>query len=72
MAAQEVGNPNLQGQNLGGGVSQPTFGALGKRKLQQAFFANNPTGVITASMGPCALNSSRPAQFAGISAVAHL
>lgn len=52
-AAQAVSNPNLQGQNIGsntfaggngGSVSQGTFGALGKRKLQQAFFNNNPTG----------------------------
>ncbi|CAL8470358.1 g9900 [Coccomyxa elongata] len=56
MAAQAVSNPNLQGQNIGtytfqggngGGVSQSTFGALGKRKLQQAFSNNNPTGAST-------------------------
>ncbi|EIE26110.1 hypothetical protein COCSUDRAFT_61106 [Coccomyxa subellipsoidea C-169] len=55
-AAQAVSNPNLQGQNIGsntfaggngGSVSQGTFGALGKRKLQQAFFNNNPTGATT-------------------------
>ncbi|BDA44395.1 hypothetical protein COCOBI_05-5790 [Coccomyxa sp. Obi] len=55
-AAQAVGNPNLQGQNIGtntfqggtgGGVSQTTFGAVGKRKLQQAFVQSNPTGMST-------------------------
>jgi len=53
-AAQAVSNPNLQGQNIGtntfgggngGSVSQSTFGALGKRKLQQAFSINNPSGL---------------------------
>ncbi len=59
MAAQAVSNPNLQGQNIGtntfqggngGGLSQPTFGALGKRKLQQAFSDNNPTGVSPSAL----------------------
>ncbi|KAK9915824.1 hypothetical protein WJX75_004569 [Coccomyxa subellipsoidea] len=39
-AAQALTNPNLQ-------TSQPSFGALGKRKLQQAFFNNNPSGLST-------------------------
>lgn len=50
-AAQALTNPNLQ-------TSQPSFGALGKRKLQQAFFNNDPSGLIPGaqilqSKAPC-------------------